>query len=171
MNSNTSGHADISASVDAKLPKISLPKFSGEYMEWISFQDIYVSLVHCNPSLSKIQKFYYLKGTLSGEAASLIKTISATEANYYSAWSILKTRYHNKRMILDSLAKKLFNIQKSDGTFQTIKTLLDTTQECVTSLKMLGIDTSTWDPLLIHIIGQKLDLQTRRDWEQRCQLF
>ena len=53
-------HADASASVDAKLPKIYLPKFSGDYLEWISFSDIYVTLVHNNTCLLKVQKFYYL---------------------------------------------------------------------------------------------------------------
>ncbi|XP_037822009.1 uncharacterized protein LOC119610737 [Lucilia sericata] len=160
-----SNHADTSASVDAKLPKISLPKFSGDYMEWVPFQDIYMNLVHNNNYLSKVQKFYYLKGTLSGEAASLIKPISATEANYDLAWSTLTSRYHNERVIVDALVRKFLNIPKSDGTFQSVKTLLDTTQECISSLKNLGFDTSTWDPLLITIIGQKLDLLTRRDWE------
>ncbi|XP_065368797.1 uncharacterized protein LOC135961232 [Calliphora vicina] len=159
------GHADMSATMDARLPKISLPKFSGEYIDWIPFRDIYLSLVHTNASLSKIQKFYYLKGTLTGEAASLIKTISATEANYTSAWNILETRYHNKRAIVGTLIQKLFNIPKSDSSFQSIKSLLDTTQECISSLRNLDIDTTTWDPLLIYLICQKLDLQTRREWE------
>ena len=56
-------HADTSASVVAKLPRVPLPKFSGDYMEWISFSDIYVTLVHNNTCLSKVQKFYYLNGT------------------------------------------------------------------------------------------------------------
>lgn len=68
-------------------------------MKWILFRDIYFSLVHHNDSLNKVQTFYYLKGTLSGEAANLIKTISASEANYDSAWKILESRYHNKRML------------------------------------------------------------------------
>lgn len=161
-----SGRADTTIGIDAKLPKISLPKFSGDYMEWIPFRDIYVSLVHNNESLAKIQKFYYLKGTLVGEAASLIKTISATEANYESAWSTLESRYHNKRMIVGHLITTIFNIEKSDGGFQSIKTILDSTKECLSSLKNLGVSTSSWDPLLIHIIAQKLDFQTRKDWEQ-----
>ena len=44
----TSGRPDITVTCDAKLPKISMPKFSGEYMEWISFRGIYSTLVHNN---------------------------------------------------------------------------------------------------------------------------
>ncbi|XP_075157800.1 uncharacterized protein LOC142231065 [Haematobia irritans] len=161
----THGQADTTATMEAKLPKISLPSFSGDYMEWIPFRDIYLSLVHNNFSLSKVQKFFYLKGTLTGEAAGLIRTISATEANYDSAWNILESRYHNKRMIVGSLMSRLFNIPKSDGCFNSIKVLLDTTQECLSSLRNLDVDTTTWDPVLIHLLCQKLDLQTRKEWE------
>ncbi|XP_075158099.1 uncharacterized protein LOC142231374 [Haematobia irritans] len=157
---------DTTIGVDTRLPKISLPKFTGEYMEWISFRDIYFSLVHNNDSLTKIQKFYYLKGTLSGEAANLIKNISATDANYDSAWNILESRYHNKRIIVGNLIGKLFGIEKSDGGYISIKNLLDSTQECLSSLRNLGMDTQSWDPIIIHLIGQKLDLQTRKEWEQ-----
>ncbi|XP_059220686.1 uncharacterized protein LOC131995745 [Stomoxys calcitrans] len=113
-----------------------------------------------------IQKFYYLRSTLGGEAANLIRNISATEANYDSAWKILESRYHNRRMLVGNLISRLFNIPKSDGGFQSIKTLLDSAQECLSSLQNLNIDASTWDPLLIHLLVQKLDLQSRRDWEQ-----
>lgn len=71
-----------SEAVEAKLPKISLPKFSDDYMDWVPFKDVYKSLVHDVPLLSKIQKFHYLKGTLSGEAANLIKAMAITESNY-----------------------------------------------------------------------------------------
>lgn len=157
--------ADTTIGVDTKLPKISLPTFTGDYMEWIPFRDIYVSLVHSNESLNKIQKFYYLKGTLAGEAARLIKTISATEANYDSAWNTLESRYHNRRIIVGHLISRLFNIEKSIGNFQSIKTLLDSTKECLASLQNLGIDTSSWDPILVHLIAHKLDIETRKDWE------
>ncbi|XP_075157530.1 uncharacterized protein LOC142233037 [Haematobia irritans] len=160
------GRSDTTIISESKLPKISIPKFSGEYIEWIPFRDIYFSLVHQNDSLNKIQKFYYLRSTLEGEAANLIKNISATEANYDSAWKILESRYHNKRMLVGNLISKLFNIPKSEGDFQSIKTLLDSAQECISSLQNLDINTKTWDPLLIHLLVQKLDIQSRRDWEQ-----
>lgn len=44
-----------------KLPKISLPTFSGKYSEWTSFRDIFLSLVHNNPVLDDVQRLHYLK--------------------------------------------------------------------------------------------------------------
>ncbi|XP_075146361.1 uncharacterized protein LOC142220863 [Haematobia irritans] len=158
--------SDTTIGYESKLPKISLPRFSGQYMEWVPFRDIYFSLVHQNDSLNKTQKFFYLRSTLEGEAANLIKNIAPTEANYDSAWKILESRYHNKRMLVGNLISRLFNIPKSDGGFQSIKTLLDSAQECISSLGNLDISTESWDPILIHLLVQKLDLQARKDWEQ-----
>jgi hypothetical protein len=53
------------------LPKINLPTFSSDYTKWLSFKDLYVSLVHNNQELSDIKKLYYLKTCLKGDALSL----------------------------------------------------------------------------------------------------
>ncbi|XP_063825295.1 uncharacterized protein LOC135074843 [Ostrinia nubilalis] len=39
--------------VRVQLPKISIPCFSGKYAEWITFRDLFLSLVHNNNSLQK----------------------------------------------------------------------------------------------------------------------
>ncbi|XP_072934991.1 uncharacterized protein [Epargyreus clarus] len=51
-----------------RLPRIELPTYSGKYEEWPTFQDLFVSLVHNNTSLSDVQKLHYLKCSVAGEA-------------------------------------------------------------------------------------------------------
>jgi len=46
------------------LPKLSLPTFSGDTLMWQSFSDSFDAAVHNCPSISKIQKFSYLKAQL-----------------------------------------------------------------------------------------------------------
>ncbi|XP_063822188.1 uncharacterized protein LOC135072163 [Ostrinia nubilalis] len=92
------------------LPKISLPKqpkFSGSYGDWLSFKDLYVTMVHGNEDLSPVQKFYYLKSCLVGEAASLVTTLECTNENYVKAWSAITSRYDNKQrcQALDMLCR------------------------------------------------------------------
>lgn len=106
----------VSNNADVSLPKISLPKFSGDYTDWAPFHDIYIYLVHQNKTISNIQKFYYLKGTLLGEAAALVKAKSVTEANYGTVWSTLENMYHHKPIIVDTLLKKIFSVPESNGT-------------------------------------------------------
>ena len=49
------------ATLKAKLPKLTLPKFRDSITNWISFWDAYNSAVHDNAMLSKVDKFNYLK--------------------------------------------------------------------------------------------------------------
>lgn len=51
-----------------KLPEISVPKFTGRYLEWTSFRDLFTSLIHNNSKLDNVQKLHYLKSHLLGEA-------------------------------------------------------------------------------------------------------
>ncbi|KAG5889851.1 hypothetical protein JTB14_013258 [Gonioctena quinquepunctata] len=65
-----------SESVGVKLPDILLPKFNGNFEDWLEFRDTFEGLIHKNESLTSIQKFFYLRGALEGTAAASIKKIN-----------------------------------------------------------------------------------------------
>lgn len=44
--------------------------------------------------------------------------------------------------------------------------MLDTTSECLNSLKNLGLPTSTWDAIIVYMTVSKLDHESVRLWEQ-----
>lgn len=75
---------------DIRLPKITLPTFSGAYNEWMPFYNTFKSLIHTNDTLSNIQRFHYLKSVLTGEAADVIESLEISEENYNNAWDLLK---------------------------------------------------------------------------------
>ena len=66
-----------------------------------------ISLLYENESLPAIQKFHYLKSSLSGEAERLISNLPMTASNYTSAWKLLVERYENKRLIAASHIRQL----------------------------------------------------------------
>lgn len=92
----TQGRSDI------KLPKLNIPVFSGNYMEWQSFHDLYVSSIHDYTKLSPVQKLQYLKSLLRGEAANLLRHFAVTDANYIEALQKLRHRYESKKYIMNS---------------------------------------------------------------------
>ena len=65
--------------VKPKLPKITLPKFSGEVVKFRGFWDRYKSAVHNNQSLSAVDKFNYLHTLLEGSAAWSLQGLALTE--------------------------------------------------------------------------------------------
>ena len=67
-NHNTSS-ISIGSKVRARLPKLQLSTFNGNYTEWQSFWDNFESVIDSNEDLSEIDKFSYLR-------ASLIKWVS-----------------------------------------------------------------------------------------------
>lgn len=59
------------------LPKIDLPKFDGNVLGWVSYRDMFQSLVHNNPDISNIQKYHFLTLSLSGPA------LTSSESNSF----------------------------------------------------------------------------------------
>ena len=70
---------------NVRLPKLTLPKFSGDSLEWQTFWDTVAAGVDQNTTLSGVQKFHYLRAQLSGTAAHCIAGLTATNANYEHA--------------------------------------------------------------------------------------
>lgn len=149
-----------------KLPRISIPTFSGKYSEWTTFRDLFISLVHKNESLDNVQRLHYLKGHLSGEAAQLVRHTPVTDANYNECWSLLEKRYDNKKYLSNCILKRLFGLRRLNSESASgLKELLDTTVDCLNALRNLGINVSTWDIIVIHVVTYKLDSETRKQWE------
>ncbi|XP_017475229.1 PREDICTED: uncharacterized protein LOC108365650 [Rhagoletis zephyria] len=146
------------------LPKIIIPKFDGTYLKWQEFHDLFSQLV-INQPLSKVQKMWYLKTHLVGEAGNLIKHFASTGENFDAAWFMLLERYNNKRLLVSKLVHELTTTPGSTS-MDNVKKLHDTTQECLLALQNLQIDTSTWDPLLLPLLLKKLDQPTRLRYEQ-----
>ncbi|KAF8791491.1 hypothetical protein HNY73_006347 [Argiope bruennichi] len=148
-----------------RLPKLTIPVFSGKFEDWMNFKDLFVSTVHSQLSLSNSQKFQYLKGLLSDEPASLIKHIPLSNDSYEEAWGKLMDRYDKKKKIINALIKTFLE-QKgiSQANSTNLRNIVDTSDEVLRGLKSLGEEASSRDPWLIHLLLQKLDPETRRLW-------
>ncbi|KAK9744172.1 Protein of unknown function (DUF1759) [Popillia japonica] len=89
-NSAESTHAsDVNVLNNIKLPQIILPKFNGNYDDWLEFRDTFESLIHKNDRINNIQKFHYLRASLSLGPAQIIRSSEFTGDNYQSAWGLI----------------------------------------------------------------------------------
>jgi len=98
------------ATAAMKLAPIDVPKFSGAYEEWLAFHNIYIAMIHNNPGIDDIQRFFHLRSCLKDEATQVITYIETTAANYNVAWNSVVTRYNNKKVLVQSHTKELFDI-------------------------------------------------------------
>ena len=143
-----------------KLPKISLPSFSGNYSS-----DLFKSTVHSNRILSNIQKLHYLKTSLKKEPARLLSQLRLSNANYEVAFKLLEDRYGNKRMITHTHLERILNFKplKQDSP-QQLRKLLSTFVSNTMALETMGYDVNSSDFVWVHVIAKKLDPASRREW-------
>ena len=148
-----------------QLPKMSIPRFDGDYLKWQTFSDIFTKMIH-DQQLPPIQKMWYLKTNVSGDAERLLRHLELTEDNYNIAWNILQDRFSNKRALTSALLQRILSLPTLTSEMKAIREFHDGIHECLAALKTLGIETTNWDPLLIHLLVKKLDRQNHLLYEQ-----
>jgi hypothetical protein len=159
----------IAESVIAKLPPINLPSFEGNYIEWVNFKNTFDSMIHERNDLTNIQKFHYLKSSVKGEAQKLIVHLAITHDNYITAYNLLKSRFENKRIIVQQHVNTIINLpQVTKGSPASLRQLLDGLSTNLSILQNLDIPVQSWDIILIQLMLSKLDYQSRREWETSC---
>ncbi|GFV23920.1 DUF1758 domain-containing protein [Trichonephila clavipes] len=75
-----------------KLPKLIIPKFYGEISDWLYFWNSFISAIHENDYVCKIDKFNYLRSFWGGSAFNLIDGLELTEEHYDHSIDILKQK-------------------------------------------------------------------------------
>lgn len=149
-----------------KLPTIILPTFDGAYEKWLNFHDTFSSLIHNSTSLSTIEKFHYLKSTLSGGALNLIESIDVTNENYEVAWLLLKERFENKKMLIKRHVNALFELKMvPKENSANLRMLLDAMTMNLRVLKQLGEPVDQWGTMIVFFVSNKFDNSTRKEWE------
>lgn len=123
--------------------------------------------IHTSNALSNVQKYYYLKVSLSDNAAQVIASLDFSADNYSVAWGLLCDRYNNTRLLIQNHLKVIFNIYiNGRGSSESIRSVIDSLSKHLKALKHLNQPTEAWDTLIIYIITSKLDISTARDWEE-----
>ncbi|XP_055584870.1 uncharacterized protein LOC129737736 [Uranotaenia lowii] len=151
-----------------RLPQIKLQTFDGNVDEWLSFLDLYTSLIHCKPDLPEIEKFHYLKGCLAGEAKALVDPFPIARANYQIAWDPMTKHYNDSKLLRRRQVQTLFNLPtlaKESGA--ELQSLLESFERAVNTLDQLVTRVDYRDLLLLYILSSRLDATTRRGWEEQ----
>ncbi|XP_076302002.1 uncharacterized protein LOC143220171 [Lasioglossum baleicum] len=152
----------------APLPRMQLPEFAGAYVEWPSFKDLFKSIVERNKSLGAVDRLQYLKSSLHGEAADLIRDLPTTGENYDRAWAILREQYENKRILVRSCLDKLASLPAMrESSAQEIINVQKGVLSVINTLEGLGRPITKTEDWFVYSVVKLLDPVTRDKWEER----
>ena len=125
------------------------------YDRWISFGDMFKAMIHENDSLPEIQKFHYLKSSLSGETEHLLSNLPMTANSYTTAWKLLVERYENKRHIATSHIRQLLGLkQLHKESASEFAELVNTISNNVNDLQAINIYASLSEVIISQIITE-----------------
>nr|XP_044248535.1 LOW QUALITY PROTEIN: uncharacterized protein LOC123002433 [Drosophila takahashii] len=149
------------------LPPCDTEVFTGDYLRWPTFRDLFTAIYINNPRLTPVEKLFHLNAKTRGDAHNIVANSPLTNDGFRSAWDNLTERFENKRLLVNSQLKILFNVPSvTQESGSALKELQSTIQGCLTALDMSGIQVETWDCLLVYMCSSKLPKLTLSLWEQ-----
>ena len=118
-------------------------------------------------SIGCIQKFYYLRSSLTGDALKIIGEVPLIAENYQEAYNLLCEKYENNRVLFSKHMKSFSSLPiiKSEDA-ASLTQLLNVSKECICVLKSFGFELKHFEPILVYYLAEKLPHDTREFWVQ-----
>ncbi|KAI8116017.1 hypothetical protein CVS40_11844 [Lucilia cuprina] len=152
----------------SRLPNKRLPKFNRKYSEYKNFMSLFEILVHQDPTLTNIEKFYHLISCLSDDALGTVKAFKISEENYPKALASHKKVYDNECLIFFDNISKLFDLPEiTKPSASALRSIIDTVSTIYDSLLSIGNDKKIANAILIHLVISKVDPITKSKWEEQ----
>ena len=161
--SNTGQVPARTSQAKAKLPKLTLPKFRGEFTKWKTFWDSFQSAAHDNPEITQVDKFNsYLNSVLVRPAVRAISGLTLTASNYENTVRILQDRFGKTQQIITAHMDELIEITPCHNDRPTsLRYVFDQISVHARDLASLGVFPEQYGSLLISIIMSKLPNEIR----------
>lgn len=152
-----------------KFDKIQIQNFSGKLTDWIAFRDQFSDLVHTNPNLTDITKFYQLQTHLSGSALDVVNGFGLSADNYESAWKALMQRFDNKLNLIFGYIKQFFDLPvlPPHANKEKFLQMIDKTRQMLSVLQRHKIDTTSWDTIVIYCLQSRLNPYSLKKWKEQ----
>ena len=131
----------------SRLPKLTLPTFSGNILDWLTFWDSFRAAIHLNPNLSGVQKFNYLKAQLQGDAARTVEGFPLSDQNYLHAVTILQDRFGRTHKLVAAHMRALLEMPAPSNTLNSLRMFHDTIESHSRGLSSLGKSEDTYGDL------------------------
>ena len=167
-SSDTPPHTEspriAAASYDTmRLPKLSIPTFAGDALQWQSFWDCFEAAVHRNPSITGVQKLNYLRAQLQGTALRVIAGFPLTNENYNHSIALLKERYGDIHKLTDAHMQALVELKNPSNTLSSLQSFHDSVESHVQKLAVPGnLTRDVWIHACSHNINKTPNRGTQK---------
>ena len=145
-----------------KLPKLELPKFDGDVLQWETFRQSFQCAVGQSTELSLVQKLTYLRSLQVGEARRCVEGLPLKSENYDTTCNLLKHRFGRQELVIFAHVQQLLSIGASAGG--KLQELVDRLLVQVRSLEALGITGQQYGVILTPLLLSRLPSEVRLEW-------
>ena len=142
-----------------KFAPITIPTFSGKVEEFISFWEIFTSLVHDRTDLDPVIKFTTLKSHLKDRALLTIEGLSVIGDNYAIAVGTLQDQFGNKDKLVSSLIREFQNLSIPHHNHSELLNFKLSYEKLVSQIQNLNsLDTNS--RFFVEILASKIPAET-----------
>ncbi|XP_068213371.1 uncharacterized protein [Palaemon carinicauda] len=145
------GNPPTTPKTNVRLPKLDLPHFTGDVLEWNSFWELYNVSVHKRGDLELIQKFSYLQSLLTGNALKLISRFKLEAANYSQAIFLLQATYGKKDEIKRVLVRRILEMESPSPDSESLQSFRANFECSIRSLESENLELNELYTILLHV--------------------
>ncbi|XP_071878302.1 uncharacterized protein [Bombus fervidus] len=158
--------SNIAEPAAIKLPEMHLSTFDGTMENWHSFYDSFLSTIDRSEQLTPVQKFQYLRTSLTGKAARTIQSLDTTELNYPIALDTLKNKFDCHRQVCMRHWDLILDYPEiTVETPEAIDDFIETVQINLQALERLG-EPITSNVVLLRLFTWKLPSTIIHKWQR-----
>ena len=148
----------------SRLPKLILPTFGGDPLQFQTFWDSFAAAVHNDNSLTGVQKFHYLRAQLLGDASNVIDNLPLTDANYQHSVALLKERFGKPYKLVNAHMDALMNLLKPVNNLASLQVFHDRLESHMRALQSLGKSSDTYCAMLTPMVLGNLPTDLRKQF-------
>ena len=140
--------APIADNSPGRLPKLTLPTFSGDPLEWLTLWDSFNAAVNTNTSLGGVEKFNYLRAQLRGEAERAVAGFPLTNDNYSKAIATLQERFGQTHKVVNAHMTALLELARPSTGLDSLTSFYVNMETHIRGLESLRKSQDTYGDLL-----------------------
>lgn len=154
-----------------RMADIKLSTFSGNYTEWAAWRSEFKATV-LDTTLSVSNKITLLLGALAKEAATCAGRVEHhDELELERVWSKLDKTYDNQYQQVYAHIATITQLRPlTQPSPERLRSMIDTVDQHLRMLQRFDIETQHWSSIVCVILLDKLDPETRNQWESKDSL-